>query len=63
MNFDLALAHYLYSLLPFLFQIVIAEGIFVFGLKRRKFFIVRLVSGLTLCAAAAFLEKKKEEQR
>ena len=55
MNFDLALAHYLYSLLPFLFQIVIAEGIFVFGLKRRKFFIVRLVSGLTLCAAAAFL--------
>lgn len=46
---------YLYQFLPFVVQLVLCEALFVFKLKRRPAFVVRLISGLVVFCALAFL--------
>ncbi len=55
MNFEAVIWQYLHALLPVFFQLAVAEGLFVFGLKRRKFFWLRLSAGLLICLASLFL--------
>lgn len=55
MEFEAVIGQYLHALLPVFFQMAVAEGLFVFGLKRRKYFWLRLTAGLIICLAAIFL--------
>lgn len=54
-NLDGALFYYVYSFLPFLLHISIAEAMFVYGLKRRRMFWLRLVSGIVMLGGATYL--------
>lgn len=55
MKLDAAIFYYLYSVLPFFLHITIAEAMFVFGLKRRRLFWVRLPAGFVMCGGALFI--------
>lgn len=55
MDFEAIIWLYLHSLLPVFVQMTVAEGLFVIGFKRKKFFWIRLTSGVAICLAIVFL--------
>lgn len=55
MNFDIVLFQFVYALVPFFIQLSVAEGLFVYGLKRRPLFWARLAAGVVISAGAVLL--------
>lgn len=51
MDFGTVLYYYFSWFFTFLLQITVAEGMFVYGLKRRPLFWLRLIASLLVCAA------------
>lgn len=55
MNFELVI-YYFSNVYPgFILQLLLAEALFVFKLKRKKFFWIRLVAGIVILAGLTFL--------
>lgn len=52
---EMILTYYLNAFIPFYVQLGIAETLFVIGLKRKPMFVVRLITGIVISAAALFL--------
>ena len=52
---DYIFGTYLNGFIPFYIQPIVAETLFVIGLKRKPLFVVKLITGLVISAATLFL--------
>ncbi len=52
---DYIFGTYLNGFIPFYIQLIVAETLFVIGLKRKPLFVVKLITGLVISAATLFL--------
>lgn len=52
---EMAWSWYIYSLVPFFFQLIVAEALFAYRLKRRPLFWIRLCAGLVVSAGFLYL--------